>query len=69
MISNNKKLVCDVCNHSWFSTMYLVKKELPIQCPKCKSPSWNRNSETITTPDTTTTTTDTIDDKKQDESL
>jgi hypothetical protein len=33
-----KKLTCKRCNYSWTPR----KKQKPVQCPKCKSPYWNR---------------------------
>ena len=33
---NIKKRTCKRCEHKW-----RPKTELPIVCPKCKSPYWN----------------------------
>jgi len=33
-----KPLVCKRCNRTWTPR----KEELPIQCPKCRSPYWDR---------------------------
>jgi len=34
-----KELKCKRCVRSWMPR----KKELPTQCPKCKSPYWNKD--------------------------
>ena len=31
-------LTCKRCGHQWFPR----KPDLPVQCPNCKSPYWNR---------------------------
>ena len=49
------KLECLRCNHIWHPR----KEELPIRCPKCGSPYWNRyyqSSSTHTKPDLSTPT-------------
>ncbi len=33
---------CDRCGHIWLPRMYTDESELPVICPKCKSPYWNR---------------------------
>ncbi len=36
-----KQLTCKRCNHIWTPR----HEQPPIQCPKCKSPYWNRDRE------------------------
>lgn len=33
-----KKLICKRCGYIWIPR----KEELPITCPKCRSPYWNK---------------------------
>ncbi len=36
---SGKRCVCDRCLHDWYS----IGRPLPLVCPKCKSPYWNRS--------------------------
>jgi DNA-directed RNA polymerase subunit RPC12/RpoP len=37
---------CERCGHQWIPR---IKKDIPIICPKCKSPYWNRERKQIGT--------------------
>ena len=32
---------CDKCSHEW----EIRVKGIPVQCPKCKNPNWNKGAK------------------------
>jgi len=42
-IINIQGYLCERCSHKWPSR----KNQLPIVCPKCKSPYWNKKRREV----------------------
>jgi DNA-directed RNA polymerase subunit RPC12/RpoP len=33
---------CERCDHTWLPRIHEDDDDLPVICPKCKSPYWNK---------------------------